>query len=106
MVKVVKAALSVGHDPPQAFTDDRPDLWPICEPYWRAFWALSAGRELVLGYGVGMQQPLPYTEISQYARDHGIQPGEDEFTVFVGLIRVMDSTFRAEWQKKNAKPSQ
>lgn len=68
-------------------------LWPTAEPYWDGFVALDRGRTWAMGMMGAVPQPLAYSEIAAYARDHRFTG--DDFDEFVDLIGQMDRTFLA-----------
>lgn len=67
--------------------------------YWRAWEALRFDRQFG---AMGGELPIPYTAISQYARDNEIT-GND-FRVFHALMSVLDSEWLAHQAKKTEKP--
>lgn len=83
-----------------------PVLMPGAEVFWDAFWLLSMGRQIVLGFGAVAEQPLAYAEISAFARDHPwFAPGTPAFEPLVRVIRAMDRAFiecMAERRKADA----
>lgn len=66
------------------------------ELFWDAFWTLSWGRQIAVGFGVVAEQPITYSDISAFGRDQpGLEPGEPGFDLLVRLIRAMDREFIA-----------
>jgi hypothetical protein len=68
--------------------DDGPDLDPELAIYWTAWNILRDDRHFGAMGGGGM---IYYSAISRYARDNAIT-GSD-FSVFVTLVREMDSEY-------------
>lgn len=83
-----------------------PVLLPGAEVFWDAFWLLSMGRQIILGFGVVSEQPLAYADISAFARDRPwFAPGTPAFEPLVRVIRAMDRVFvecMAERRKADA----
>lgn len=85
-------------DPVPSEIANRPELWPICEPIWEAFWTLAQSRPIV-SMGMGATHGhLTYESKSAYAKDHGFADSTDDLDDFLHAISAMDS----EWLKLNA----
>jgi hypothetical protein len=74
---------------------------PGAEPFWEAFWVLSGARQIGIGMGGVIEQPIAYSEIAAYARDQGFHtprfwPG------FLGLIQALDRVYRSAMATKRA----
>lgn len=65
---------------------------------WEWFADLSAARDFVLGYGVGLAQPIRYTEIAAWASLMRIklEPWE------VRALRLVDEAAREEMNRKRS----
>ncbi len=76
------------------------EVWPPCQPYYEAFFAL-AGARTYGGGGMGGAFPhgLSYADVSAYARDHGYRPGPD-LSRFLALIQALDQEYIAQWKRK------
>lgn len=94
---IVIAAVESGQDLP-APLQNRPEVWPHCLQYWRAFWILSPSRDVALGYGASMPQPISFADLCLYADRYEIN-GMD-FDLFVMIIQRMDTAFRSEIGKQ------
>lgn len=69
------------------------DVWPICKPYWVAFWVLTESRPLAVGMGGAYPLPIPYSELSLYAKDHGQADTFADLDEFVFLVNQMDQAY-------------
>jgi hypothetical protein len=74
------------------------DLWDVALPYWQAFWVLQRNRPVAVGIAAGLQLPLLYSELSLYARDHGLLG--DDLDEFVELIQRMDDVYLNHVQER------
>ena len=67
-----------------------------------AFFTLTEGRQVSVGMGGAVEQPLSYTDISAYARDFGHAEDPNDLRDFVLLIRAMDRVWLEEAAKRAA----
>ena len=66
----------------------------MCLPYWQAFGLLNESRTMAsAGMGGVFPMPIPYSELSVYARDHGLADSYADLDEFVYLIGKMDRTY-------------
>lgn len=77
------------------------DVNPICRPFWTAFTTLSAGRRKTITMVSVIYERIEYTQMSQFARDHGYEDQED-FDEFVYLLNRMDAVY-LEWVQSQQK---
>ena len=73
-------------------------VWPPCQEYLDAFFALSAGRAFSGGMSA-FPLGLRYSDISAYAKDHGHRPGPG-LVRFVALVRACDQEYIGWWNRK------
>ncbi len=85
--------------------ENRPTLWPICAPYWRAFWELNGSRPIVsTGMGTALGH-LNYVDKAAYAKDHGLAETTDDLDDFLALVGAMDTEYVKLKAPKSAAPS-
>lgn len=75
------------------------EVRPGLDTYWVAWHMLRDDRHFG---AMGGCSGIYYSAISRYASDHGIR--DDEFHVFVVLIRAMDAEFLAWSSEQSKKP--
>jgi hypothetical protein len=78
---------------------------PGAEPWWEAFWVLSGARQISVGMGGVVEQPITYAELSAYARDHGWIE-RPFWPDFLATIQAMDRTYRSVMATKRAAETQ
>lgn len=88
---MVAAALEAGVEPPEELL--APVIAPCLEPLWIAFWTLTTSRPYVAGMGGGFPLPIPYSELSVYARDADLVPSSPEWIEFFGAMAAMDNAY-------------
>ncbi len=87
------AAIERGLEPPDLL--DTSSLDDAERQYWRAYARLDNGRMRTFGPTGGViEQPIPYSEISQYAHDWGFSEDREDFEFFVMVMQAVDAEHR------------
>lgn len=68
-------------------------LWDVSVPYWRAFQTLSRSRGYAVGMSGGSPLAVPYSEISAYAKDHGLAATWADLEDTVELVQALDDAY-------------
>jgi hypothetical protein len=96
---VILAALERGIDIPLEVADRQGEVLEVCFPFWEGFVTLSRRRPWY-GGGMGASYPgyIPYSEASQYAKDH-FYTDVAELDLFVYIIDGLDEVYIEHMRK-------
>lgn len=99
----MRRALDSGASLPPAIAQ-APVPWEGAMPFWDAFWTLSAHRQVQVGFGIVVEQPISYEALSAYGKDHpAFAPGTAGFDVLRHVVVTLDREYRDIMAAKRTK---
>ena len=89
---MLKAARAAGREAPAPVLAVH-DVWPLSQPYYRAWQVLDEGRRWSAGAAGVIPMGLDYSEMERYARAHGLAPTVADLETFEELMRALDQVW-------------
>lgn len=89
----IREQMRVNKMPAPKWIEEKPELLPGLEFYWKAFWELSTCRQVTTAEG-----PIPWDAMYFWAEKHDIN--DEEFDRFVTVLKNVDNDYLKYRQKK------